>query len=143
MAPRLSWPGLVAYLGIAGVMAVQGVRIVRYDEVWVGGNRWAAGALLVIVALTALLFVVGAMTRTPLVGDDTRVLGRRGGLAVIALTLLGLAIVVVSGLDAFKVWPSWMAIFVPYGVRKYEDAYREGVEEGRLVAEALREERER
>ncbi|TDO44069.1 hypothetical protein EV643_11792 [Kribbella sp. VKM Ac-2527] len=86
--------------------------------------------------------MVASITQMPLVGDDTRVFSRRGGLAVIGLAVLMILIVMLSQYD-FGTWPVWSAIFVPYGVRRLEDAYRQGAEEGRLIAKARAAERQK
>jgi hypothetical protein len=138
MTPRLTWPGTVAYALVTVTLVVQTVRMIRLDGVWGGDATWAAGCLLVIVLLSGAIFAAATVTRIPLFADDGPLLSRFGWYAILGLTVLALAVVMLSSLEAFGLWPTSPAMFVPYWIRRLEDSYREGVEEARRAAATAR-----
>jgi hypothetical protein len=136
---RLTWPGALIYLGVAVVMAIQVVRMIRNDGYWTSGPTWAAACLVASIALTGLYFGVAAVARRPLVGGDGPWLLRYGWLVVIGLALLSFLASMALPDQAYKVFPNGPALFVPLWIRQLEESYREGVKEARQEARIQRE----
>ena len=129
---RLKWGGVLVYAGIAVGLAVQTVRLVLMDRLWADGIAFAPACLVAVVAATALLFGVAAVTRQPLIDGDGPWFSTIGWLVVAVLTIVGLAITTMASLDQYAgLWVTGAAVFVPHWVRKLEESYRDGVEEGR------------
>jgi cbb3-type cytochrome oxidase subunit 1 len=129
---RLTWGGVLVYAGIAVVLLVQTVRLILMDRLWADGIAFAPVCLVAVVAATALLFLVAVVTRQPLIEGDGPWFITMGWAVVIVLTVLGLVISTMSSLDQDAgLWVTGPAVFVPFWVRKLEESYREGVEEGR------------
>ncbi|MGC4942501.1 hypothetical protein [Kribbella sp. DT2] len=138
MPTRLTRPGTLAYALITLLLAYQVVYMVRFDGIWGTGKTWAAACLLLVVLISAVLFGVATISRTPLFGDGDHLLTRFGALVLVGLTVLALAVVMFGGFEDFGLWPSSPAVFVPFGVNRLERAYFEGVDETRRAAAAAR-----
>jgi hypothetical protein len=129
---RLTWGGVLVYAGIAVVLVVQTVRLILMDRLWGDGIAFAPVCLVAVVAATALLFLVAVVIRQPLIEGDGPWFITMGWAVVIALTVVGLAITTMASLDQYAgLWVTGAAVFVPFWVRKLEESYLEGVEEGR------------
>ncbi|ONI78421.1 hypothetical protein BWI15_00655 [Kribbella sp. ALI-6-A] len=137
MPDRLTRPGALAYAVVALLLAYEIVWLSRLDGFWDAGPFWP-GIVVGIVAVLVVLIAVAAITRTPVVGDGDRLLTRIGGPIVIGLTVVATLVVAIEGLDDFVMWPTAPAVFAPFGIRRLEQAYFEGVDEARRERAAAR-----
>jgi hypothetical protein len=142
MPDRLTRPGALAYAAVALLLAYEIVWLCRLDGFLAARAFWP-GVVVGIVAVLVVLFAVAAGTRTPVVGDGDRLLTRIGGPILIGLTVVATLVVAIEGLDEFVMWPTAPAVFAPFGIRRLERAYFEGVDEARREAEDARAEEAR
>jgi hypothetical protein len=130
---RLTWGGVLVYAGTALTLVVQAVRLVMMDGIWGDGIAFAPAGLVAVAAASALLFGVGAVIRRPLIADDGPWISTMGWAVLIALGAVCFVLSMLSTSPASEgaIWVTVPAVFVPFWVRKLEESYREGVEEGR------------
>ncbi|QNE20836.1 hypothetical protein F1D05_26630 [Kribbella qitaiheensis] len=128
---RLTVGGVLVYAGIVVLLVVQTVRLIQMDQLWADGIAFTPVCLVAVVAATALMFLVGAVARQPLIDGDGPWFSTLGWAVVIGLTGVGMAITALASYgNEAGVWVTGPAVFVPFWVRKLEESYREGVEEG-------------
>ncbi len=124
--PKLKLGAAVyAFIGVAGV--VQLVRAVRHDDPWQESHGWTYGGTLVVLALTAGLLLVGAVTRWGLISDEGPWVCRNGWILLIGLTVVALVLSFLE--DGGQAWPVGPAVFVPHFVRKLQENYYAGQQE--------------
>jgi 4-amino-4-deoxy-L-arabinose transferase-like glycosyltransferase len=137
MPDRLTRPGTLAYAAVALLLAYEIVWLSRLDGFWAAGPI-SSGAVVALVGVLVVLYAVATATRTPVVGDGDRLLTRIGGVTVIGLTVVATLVVALGGLEEFVMWPTAPAVFAPFGIRRLEQAYFEGVDEARRERAAAR-----
>ncbi len=121
--PKLKLGAAVyALVGVAGV--VQVVRAARHDGPWQESHGWTYGATVVVLALTAGLLLVGAVTRWGLISDEGPWICRHGWLVLIGLTVAAFGLLFLG--DGGQAWPVGPAVFVPHFVRRLQENYYEG-----------------
>ncbi|MEV6282500.1 hypothetical protein [Kribbella sp. NPDC051770] len=133
MPNRLTRPGVLAYAVVGLLVGSNAVWMPTVDGVWSGDRAWAAVILEVIVVAAAGLFLVAAVARTPLFGDGPHLLTKYGWFVLLGLAVIALAVVWVSGVEDFGLWPTFPAALVPVGVSGLESAYFKGQEERRAA----------
>ncbi|MEU0093629.1 hypothetical protein [Kribbella sp. NPDC006257] len=129
---KLTVGGVFVYAGTSVLLVVQTVRLVLLKELWAGGVSLAPVTLVVVTAVAALLYLIAVLIRQPLVEGDGPWFITMGWAVLIALTALSFVIAMVSSPASDEaLWVTGPAVFVPFWVRKLEESYREGVDEGR------------
>jgi hypothetical protein len=121
--------GAAVYAFLAIGIAVSAVLVLRNYGPYADVHGWSLIATAVVDAGTAVLFGIGAVTRRGLAADDGPWVCRNGYLIVAALTVAG---VLVAALSAFagSPWPTGPAVFVPHWIKRLQEKYYEGRDEG-------------
>lgn len=118
--------GAVVYGLVAVGLAVGIVLALRHYGAYAEVHGAPLAATVVLLAATALLLAVGAVTRRGLVGDDGPWICRNGWLALVGLTIAGFIVALLSNQDV-PMWPTGPAAFLPHFIRRQQESYYDGV----------------
>ncbi|HEY3511069.1 hypothetical protein [Kribbella sp. NPDC051137] len=100
---------------------------------WADVHGWVFGALVAVVALSAVFLAVGAVTRRGLIADDGPWICRHGWAVLVGVTVLGFVLTLLT--DADIPWlPTSPAVFIPHWIRRLQEKYWEGRVEAEVQA---------
>lgn len=92
---------------------------------WADVHGWVYVGLVAVVALSAVLLLVGMATRRGLIAAEGPWISRNGWLVLVGLTAVGFGLTLLT--DAEVPWlPTASAVFVPHWVRRSYENYHEG-----------------
>ena len=134
--PRLKL-GAAVYALIAILMGVGTVLTLQQVGSYAEVDGWPSKATAAVLALTAVLFAVGAVTRRGLIADDGPWICRSGWLVVAGLTVVAFVISfwIDEGGSPFPLGP---ALLVPHWIRRTQEQYYLGVADGEREVAVLR-----
>ena len=120
--------GAVVYGIVAVVWAVGIVLTLRHYGPYADVQGAPIAATVVVLAATALLLAVGAVTRRGLIADDGPWICRNGWMVLFGLTAAGWVVAFLSKQDV-PMWPTGPTAFLPHFIRRLQESYYEGVAE--------------
>ncbi|MGY4765368.1 hypothetical protein ACXC9Q_00465 [Kribbella sp. CWNU-51] len=120
--------GAVVYGLVAVGLAVGVVLTLRHYGAYVEVHGAPLAATVVVLAATALLLAVGAVTRRGLVADDGPWICRHGWIVLFGLTAAGWVVAFLGNQDV-PMWPTGPAAFLPHFIRRLQESYYDGVAE--------------
>jgi hypothetical protein len=129
--------GAAFYALVAIGLAASAVGVVQGWGTYDGVHGWSVTAIAVVDGLSALLFVIGAVTRRGLIADDGPWICRNGWMVLVGLTAAAALVVFLSDQD-MSPWPTGPAVFLPHFVRKLQENYYAGVADAEREIEAVR-----
>jgi hypothetical protein len=132
--PKLKLGAAIYGLSAIGLL-VSAVMILQQVGVYAGVHGWPLVATAVVVALSGLLFAVGAVTRRGLIVDDGPGICRNGWLVLVGLTAAG-AINAFLADQEMSPWPTGPAVFLPHFIRRMQESYYDGVAEAEVELRA-------
>ncbi|MGW7684308.1 hypothetical protein ACWGID_26430 [Kribbella sp. NPDC054772] len=125
--------GAVAY-GLAAIGMTGGVvQMLARHGAWGDVHGWVFGGLVAVVAASAVLLAVGAVTRRGLIANDGPWICRKGWTVIVGLTAAGFVLTLLS--DAYLPWlPTGSVVFFPSWIRRMQESYWEGRVEAEVQA---------
>ena len=117
--------GAVIYGLLAVVWAVGIVLVLRHHGPYAEVHGAPLAATVVLLAATALLLAVGAVSRRGLIADDGPWICRNGWMALVGLTVAGWIVAFLSNQDV-PMWPTGPTPFLPHFIRRQQESYYEG-----------------
>ena len=125
--------GAAIYGLAATATTVSVVLMLARHGVWADVHGWVFGALVAVVALSAVFLAVGAVTRRGLIADDGPWICRYGWAVLVGVTALGFGLTFLT--DADVPWlPTSPAVFIPHWIRRLQEKYWEGRVEAEVQA---------
>ncbi|GAA2801475.1 hypothetical protein [Kribbella solani] len=130
--------GAAVYALVAVGWLVSAALILRGYGDYAGADRWFLIATATAVALTGVLYVIGAVTRRGLIATEGLWICRRGWAFVLGLVAVEIVLAFIydqtggpfAGGSSPLIAPSAVAIFIPRGIQKLQEKYYEGIAEG-------------
>ena len=114
-----------AVYGLAAIATTVSVVLMLVRQgVWADVHGGVFGALVAVVALSAVLLAVGAVTRRGLIADDGPWICRHGWTVLVGLTALGFVLTLLTDADVHWLQTS-PAVFIPHWIRRLQEKYRE------------------
>lgn len=129
--------GAVIYGLLAVVWAVGSVLVLRHYGPYAEVDGAPLAATVVLLAATALLLAVGAVTRRGLVTNDGPWICRHGWLGLVGLTVAAWIVAFLSNQDV-PMWPIGPTALLPHWVRRQQESYYEGVADAEREIAAVR-----
>jgi hypothetical protein len=129
--------GAVVYGLVAVVWAVGIVLTLRHYGPYADVHGAPIAATVVVLAATALLLAVGAVTRRGLIADDGPWICRNGWMVLFGLTAASCVVAFLSKQDV-PMWPTGPTAFLPHFIRRQQESYYDGVAEAEREIAAVR-----
>ncbi|MGW6202000.1 hypothetical protein ACWF0M_38000 [Kribbella sp. NPDC055110] len=122
--------GAAFYALIAIGWFVSAVVTLRGYGSYAAADQWYRIAMATVFLLTGVMFGIGAVTRRGLMSDDGPRICRKGWMVVIALACAALVVALLGEDDWGTPFPTGVAIFIPLWIKRLQEKYYEGREEG-------------
>jgi hypothetical protein len=120
--------GAVVYGLLAVVWSVGIVLVLRHYSPYAEVHGAPLAATVVLLAATALLLAIGAVTRRGLIADDGPWICQNGWTVLVGLTVAGWIVAFLSDQDV-PMWPTGPTALLPHFIRRQQESYYEGVAE--------------
>ncbi|GAA1591888.1 hypothetical protein GCM10009804_55140 [Kribbella hippodromi] len=135
--PKLKLGAAVYALAAVGWF-VSAVLILRGYGDYAGADRWFLIATAMPVALTGVLYTIGAVTRRGLIASEGPRICQIGWAFVIGLVAVELVLSFIydqtggpiAGDSSPMIAPSIAAVFIPHWIGRLQEKYYEGIAEG-------------
>ncbi|MFF0344944.1 hypothetical protein [Kribbella sp. NPDC004875] len=125
--------GAVVY-GLAAIATTVGVvlMLLRHGP-WADVHGWVFGGLVAVVAASAVVLAIGAVTRRGLIAGDGPWICRNGWTVLLGLTVVSFVLGLLTDADIPFIQTS-PAIFIPHWIRRLQENYWDGRVEAEVQA---------
>jgi hypothetical protein len=130
--PKMKLGAAIYGLAAIGTTVTVVFMLVRHGA-WADVHGWVFGGLVAVVAASAVLLAIGAVTRRGLIADDGPWICRHGWAVLIGLTVVCFGLTLLTDADIPFIQTS-PAIFIPHWIRRLQEKYWEGRVEAEVQA---------